>query len=57
MGIYNIEELTPPPLNEEEIEKKKQFLKSAFILIGGCLIFISVTGGLCLSGNLNLAGN
>jgi hypothetical protein len=49
-------ELITEPTEEQKKEGKKIF-KVANILLVLCLLVISITGALCLSGTVNLAGD
>lgn len=52
-----MEDGRPPPPTEEEKKNSAKILKIANILIVACIIFITVTGGLCLSGTVSAKSN
>jgi hypothetical protein len=53
-----LEEGKPPPLTaEEQQDKRKALVTVCPVLIISALIYMGVTGGLCLSGTVNLGGN
>jgi len=52
-----MEEGKAPPLSAEEQQAKKKFVSKVgpLLMLGG-VTYLAVTGGLCLSGTINLGG-